>query len=183
MNGVGLVFLRTERLTLREFTPADERAVHSYAADPAVTRFVAWGPNTAGDTREFITNAIATSKTRPRTDFDLAVVHTDTQTLIGGAALRVTESEMREGEIGYVVHRDHWSRGYATEVAEALLQFAFSELGLQRVSATCDPENHASARVLEKVGMIMERRLTGHLLVRGSLRDSLLFGCSAERAT
>ena len=167
-----------ERLTLREFVDADTAAVHAYAADPTVTRFMAWGPNTAEDTRAFVGNAIATSQAHPRTNFDLAVVHTATKELIGGAALQLTDSDLLHGEIGYILHRDHWSQGYGTEVAKALLEFGFQDLGLQRVTATCDPDNIGSARVLEKSGLQYERRISGHLLVRGSWRDSLLFSCS-----
>lgn len=167
----------TERLTLREFLPADEPAVHSYAADPLATRFLIWGPNTADETRTFLSDAIAASLEQPRTSYDLAVVETATHTLIGGAALRLSGSELRNGEIGYVLHRDHWSKGYGTEVAKALLQFAFDDLGLRHISATCDPDNDASAKVLQKAGLRFERRIENHLLVRGAARDSLLFGC------
>lgn len=165
--------MRTEHLTLRELTPADEAAVHAYASDPEVTRFMIWGPNTTEDTRTFVTRAVATAQTQPRTNFDLAVVITETQTLIGGAALRLTDQHT--GEIGYVLHRDHWSKGYGTEVAKALLQFGFRDLGLERITATCDPDNDASARVLQKAGLQFERRVSDHLVVRGSFRDSLFF--------
>lgn len=176
------IHIRTERLTLREFAPADEPAVHAYASDPVVTRFMVWGPNTIDDTRSFIANAIATSKAQPRNNFDLAVICSETQALIGGAALQVLDNEPHNGEIGYILHRDHWSKGYGTEVAKALLQLAFANVGLHRVMATCDPENRASARVLQKAGMHVERRIAGHLLVRGSWRDSLVFGRSPDIA-
>lgn len=164
----------SSRLTLRELAMADEAAVHTYASDPEVTRFMVWGPNTAEETRTFVTRAVATAQTQPRTNFDLAVVVTETQTLIGGAALRLTDEHA--GEIGYVLHRDHWSKGYGTEVAKALLQFGFQDLGLHRIIATCDPDNAASVRVLQKAGLQFERRISDHLMVRGSHRDSLVFG-------
>ena len=175
------VHISTERLTLRELTPADAPSVHRYASDPAVTEFMVWGPNSAEDTRSFIAHAIATSQELPRTNFDLAVVHTATQALIGGAALRI--GDHRGGEIGYVLHRAHWTKGYGTEIAKALLQLAF-DLGLTRVAATCDPDNHASARVLQKAGLHFEKRIDDHLVVRGVRRDSLLFvGAPRSRDT
>lgn len=67
--------------------------------------------------------------------------------------------------MGYTLHRHHWGRGYATEVAGLLLRVGFEQLGLERVAATCDPQNIASARVREKAG----------LCYKGRLRDSLRY--------
>ncbi len=69
---------------------------------------------------------------------------------------------------------EYWGRGYATEVAQALVEFAQAS-GMHRVEATCHPDNAASVRVLAKAGLTLEGRLRDHLLVRGAWRDSLLF--------
>ncbi|MGY2032470.1 GNAT family N-acetyltransferase [Nocardia gipuzkoensis] len=95
--------------------------------------------------------------------------------LIGSAAIGVTSAQHRRGEFGFVFHRDFWSQGYATEVGMLLLRFGFDRLRLRRISATCHPDNHASARVLEKVGSTLEGRMRSHLFVRGVWRDSLLY--------
>ena len=59
----------------------------------------------------------------------------------------------RDIEIGYVLKRDSWGSGYATEACGRLLEFAFSETQLSVIVATADPENVASQRVLEKCGL------------------------------
>lgn len=75
-----------------------------------------------------------------------------------------------------IVSTDYfWSKGYATETAKALVEFGFKKLCLHRVFATCDPENTASARVLEKTGMKLEGHIREHKLVKGKWRDSLLY--------
>jgi [ribosomal protein S5]-alanine N-acetyltransferase len=56
-------------------------------------------------------------------------------------------------EIGYGVHRDYRSRGYATEATRALVEWALSQPAVDRVIAKCDPQNAPSVRVLEKIGM------------------------------
>jgi RimJ/RimL family protein N-acetyltransferase len=76
--------------------------------------------------------------------------------------------------MGWVLRRDAWGNGYATEAAEALLRFGVQSLGLHRVEATCAPANEASARVMARIGMRYEGRMRDHLLVRGAWRDSLL---------
>ena len=59
----------------------------------------------------------------------------------------------KEGEIWYLVEPESWGKGIATESVNHLLNFGFGELGLHRIWATCLPENPASARVMEKVGV------------------------------
>jgi pimeloyl-ACP methyl ester carboxylesterase/RimJ/RimL family protein N-acetyltransferase len=59
-------------------------------------------------------------------------------------------------ELGYVISRDYWGRGYATEAAKAVFDWAAAVEGVYRVWATCDVENTASVGVLEKIGMSRE---------------------------
>ncbi|WP_395312253.1 GNAT family protein [Mycobacterium sp. AMU20-3851] len=115
-----------------------------------------------------------------RKSFDLAVVDTGSQLLIGAASLSVTSLEHRRGEIGYVIHQDFWSQGYATEAARLLLGFGFSRLQLRRIAATCHPDNHASSKVLRKAGLLFEGRMRSHLFTKGAWRDSLLFAAISD---
>jgi RimJ/RimL family protein N-acetyltransferase len=177
--------LVTARLLLRDFAWSDQDAVHAFASDPQVTRFMEWGPNDVHDTRAFLTMAVAQPSQRERTEFEFAVVLTGvgandvgtdgTPPLIGSVSLRITNRLHQQGELGYVLAAPFWSHGYATEATKALLEFGFGSLGLHRISATCRPENHASARVLEKSGMSLEGRLRDHKFIRGQWRDSLLY--------
>ena len=77
--------------------------------------------------------------------------------------------------LGYVLARRSWGNGYATEAAAALLRYGFDELGLHTISATCDPENTASAAVLRRIGMRQVGYLHRQVYVRGEWRDRLLF--------
>lgn len=169
-----------DRLVLREFVVTDENAVHSYASDPVATQFMEWGPNSIDATRTFLREAMGQAGTPTRRGFDLAVVDIQSQTLIGAAALSVTNTDHRRGEIGYVLHPDFWSKGLATETARLLLRFGFEQLQLRRISATCHPDNHASARVLQKAGLVFEGRMRRHLFVRGTWQDSLLYAAISE---
>ncbi|MBJ7338189.1 GNAT family N-acetyltransferase [Mycolicibacterium sp.] len=164
-----------DRLMLREFVAADLAAVHSYAADPIVTRFTAWGPNSIAESQAFIAHVTASSSAPDRREFALAAVLLASGTLIGSGEIRVTDVSHRRGEIGYVLNRSQRSRGYATDIARLLVDFGFEHLMLRRIAATCDPDNGASARVLEKAGLRFEGRMRSHLTVRGTRRDSLLY--------
>jgi RimJ/RimL family protein N-acetyltransferase len=82
------------------------------------------------------------------------------------------------GDLGYVIDRDHWGQGYATEAAASLLRFGKECLKLREITATCRPENTASARVLEKIGMVHVGTRTADKLIRGQWRDSLVFSAA-----
>ncbi|NJC82695.1 GNAT family N-acetyltransferase [Planosporangium mesophilum] len=167
--------LVTSRLLLREFSESDLDAVHAYAADPEVTRFMDWGPNSPEDTAAFLAEVRQDRQAAPRSAYTLAVVVHATGDLVGAIHLEETSRAHRRGEMGYVLAQPHWRRGYATEAAAAILRFGFDEVGLRKITATCDPDNVASARVLEKIGMQYEGHLRQHLLIRGQWRDRLAF--------
>ena len=168
------VDLMTARLRLRDFELEDYQAVHAFATDLAVVRYVDWGANTPEETRAFLREARASADVSPRRRYALAVVQSDPERLIGSIELRMVSCEHRRGEIGYVLAREAWGLGYATEATRRLLAFAFDELGLHKVSATCDPENRASMAVLTKNGMHQEGTLRDHVYARGQWRDRLL---------
>lgn len=162
-------------LILREFVTSDWRAVHEYASNPDVVQYLDWGPNEEHESRTFVQRAIGYERDRPRRDFELAVILKESDRLVGACGLHVSEPEHRQGWIGYCLHPDVWSRGYATEAARALVTIGFRELRLHRVFATCDPRNVASARVLEKIGMRREAHLREHKWMKNRWRDSLVY--------
>lgn len=173
--------LTTSRLLLREYTAGDFDAVHSFAADPRTLVFVEWGPNSEQDTRDFLDFATMTARATPRTGFTLAI------TLAGGPVIGSIGLTLRKdkgstgkvAEVGYTLHPDHWGNGYATEATLAMTAFGFGPLGLDRITATCRPENVASAGVLRKVGMEQVGHLKNDRLIRGRWMDSLVFAVDA----
>jgi ribosomal-protein-alanine N-acetyltransferase len=84
----------------------------------------------------------------------------DTHRVIGHCGLLDKEVEGHaEIELVYVLAADSWGRGYATEIAIALRDYAFRELGLRRLISLIEPENIASMRVAEKAGMAFEKEI------------------------
>jgi RimJ/RimL family protein N-acetyltransferase len=169
------VRLETERLVLRELSLDDLPAIQLFAADPEVVKYHIWGPNTEDDTRAFLSPAIAAQKESPRLAYEFAIIDKATDTLIGGCGIRSKNPESRIGDLGYTLQRDFWGKGLATETARRLVSFGFDDLNLHRIWATCDPENIASARVLEKVGFKKEGHMREDTFCKGKWRDSLLF--------
>jgi len=168
--------LETERLILREFQEGDWQAMHEYASDPEVVRYMQWMPKTEEETREYVRRAIANQQEELRRNYQFVLILKAEKRLIGQCSI-INVSSPEDGEAGmvYVLKRDFWNRGYMTEAVERVIHFGFSELGLHRIYATLAPENVSSARVLEKAGMRREGHLREHKWVKGEWRDSLLY--------
>jgi ribosomal-protein-alanine N-acetyltransferase len=85
--------------------------------------------------------------------------------------------------LGYSVGARYCGRGYATELAGAVVRYAFRELGLHRVQASYQPENIASERVLRKLGFVVEGYARDYLFLNGAWRDAVLTSLVNPRAT
>ena len=170
----------TPRLYLREFHPTDEDDVHAYASDPDVVRLMIWGPNTPELTRAFLARTLAEQKEWPRNSVGLAIELKEERRVIGSIGLRIKDEPNRTADIGYVLARRYWGRGYMSEAARAILDAAFRRAGLHRVWATCDTRNGASYRVMEKIGMRREAHFLQNALEKNEWRDSYLYAILAE---
>ena len=168
-----MVTLSTDRLVLREFTRGDFDAVHHYASDPEVVKYMAWGPNTRAETRRFLERNIQAQVVKPRTSYELAIEFNGE--LIGGCGLTIHSLSDKRAEIGYCIRRENWGKGIATEVAGGLIRYGFSELKMHRIEAKCDPDNIASYIVMEKNGMQREGVLRQDKNIRGEWRDSYIY--------
>jgi len=148
--------LATPRLTLRRFTVSDGPAVHRYMGDPVVTLWLPMGRLDAAGVQAF---ADKNAGRRPKA---IAVVENASGDLVGHMDFHPWLGPGTR-EIGWAIGRPHQGQGYATEAARALVVHAFETLRCHRVVATCQPENLASWRVMEKLGMRREAHFRQHL--------------------
>jgi len=150
------VFLETDRLLLRRFTPADEDNLVELDSDPEVMRFLTGGKPTPRDVvRHDLLPWILRNYERYDGRFGLwAAVAKPGGRFLGWFELRPREDGgADEVELGYRLRRDAWGRGYGTEGARALVDRAFATLGVRRVFAETMAVNTASRRVMEKAGL------------------------------
>lgn len=167
--------IRTERLLLRRPRPADARAIfEEYASDPQVTRYLSWEPHASvEETATFLEGRIVRWQTGA--SFAWVLTRAEEDRPIGMIELR---PQGHRAEIGYVLGRRYWNRGYMTEAVRAVVEWALRQPHVYRVWAVCDVENLASARVLEKAGMQREgilRRWSVHPNVSPEPRDCLCY--------
>lgn len=151
----------------------DWKPVHAYASDADSLQFVEWGPNSEEATKGFITRMMIFQKRSPREVYELAIVHKENGSVIGGCGLQVKEH--LQASLGYCLNRRFWGNGFATEAAYALCEFGFNELRLHRIFATCRPENPASWRVMEKIGLTREGLLREHMYWKEKWQSSSVY--------
>jgi RimJ/RimL family protein N-acetyltransferase len=147
------VEIETARLILRRPQMADAASIFErYASDPEVTRFLGWPRHqSVGDTEAFLRFSDQEWDRWPAGPY-LVISRADGQ-LLGGSGLGFQEPH--EAVTGYVLARDAWGRGYATEALAAVVDIA-GTIGVTRLSALCHPEHRPSQRVLEKCGFVRE---------------------------
>ena len=106
----------------------------------------------------------------------VAVERASDGAFLGWCGLSKWNPDYRSASLGYCLDDAAWGHGYATEGARALLQWGFDTLDLNRVQAEADTRNVASARVLEKLGFVLEGTLREDCVVNGDVSDSWVFG-------
>ncbi|SCA63586.1 hypothetical protein SCG7086_AW_00230 [Chlamydiales bacterium SCGC AG-110-P3] len=101
--------------------------------------------------------------------------------IIGSITLdRGTGCKSCKAELGYVVAKKYWSRGYGTAAVKEALRTGFKELDVERIEALVDPDNIASQKILEKCGFVREGCLASYILHKGMLRDRIIFGITRD---
>jgi [ribosomal protein S5]-alanine N-acetyltransferase len=162
--------LVTDRLVLRKMTPNDAEAVFAYASDPEVTRYVIWETHRSiEDSRAFLD--LVTSKYESGGEPEWGIVYKGDHRLVGTCGIVSWEPYHVRAELGYALSRAYWGRGLVVEAVGAMISFGFKEMNLNRIEARCIAENTASARVMEKAGMLYEGTLRRRELIKGEHRD------------
>lgn len=153
-NGVEL---DTARLRLRLYRETDLDVFADMHGDAITMQYIGEGKTlTRAETWRFIAAGLGHWALRGYGMF--AVTHRETGQVLGRCGFYQPEG-WPGFEIGWLFHRDHWGRGYATEAAEGALEFAFNDLGQPHVISLIRRDNLASVRVAEKIGERYEREI------------------------
>jgi RimJ/RimL family protein N-acetyltransferase len=163
---------------LRDFLPSDADAAMQVVGDDAVTHWLSFDSRDRVGTQAMIDGAIERAQERPRTEFYLAVVLPSADQLVGFA--RLAYAGVKAGKLGYAIRADQWGHGHATDAARTLIDFGFGQLRLHRISAAIGPDNTASIKLVERLGMSPEGRIRDHVFTNGAWRDSLLYAVLAH---
>lgn len=147
------MIFESARLLARRFGPRDLAEFVAMRADPAVARFQGWENYGEADGRRFLAELAQMEPGQPGW-FQFALEEKTTGAFVGDCGLNVNADNPALARIGYTVARRFWNQGFATEAVAALSAYAFASFPIERITASVDPRNGASCRVLEKAGYV-----------------------------
>jgi ribosomal-protein-alanine N-acetyltransferase len=169
------ITLATERLRLRPLVAADAAALFAIFSDTEVMRYWSSLPWTDMEqASQYI--AAAEEGLANGTTLRLGIEVAATGQLVGQAALYAFHETNRRCDVGYVLGRDHWGRGYLGEAMAALLGHGFGALDLNRVEADIDPRNVASAKALGRLGFRREGLMRERWIIGDEISDTEFYG-------
>ena len=166
--------IETSRLTLRPFVDDDFEAFHAMHSDEEVARYLFGERRSPAESRDLLARKIASSSWANEGDWlGAAVVERESGITVGDLSLQWVSERDRTAEIGFIFDPRHQGKGFATEAARGLLDWAFGTAGLHRVIARTEARNSASSRVLEKLGLRLEAHLVENEWVKGEWQSEL----------
>ena len=144
------MILETERLYLRHFVMSDARRLAEYRSKPEVMEYQSWDHYTLQDAQDRILYLIQRQEFhKPKTDYHLAIILKETQTLIGDLFVEIVNR--RIFVLGYTFDSDYWSHGYATEMVSAFIQYMKETFGFKKVICYAYIDNVRSIRLLQRL--------------------------------
>lgn len=150
--------LETERLRLRKLTMRDAQDIYDYGRDPLVAKYVLWEAyRNVGEARAYLRYMLR--KYRNTEPASWGIELKSSGKIIGTIGYMWIQSDNAAAEVGYSLARAHWGQGIMTEALQAVIDYAFTSLRLNRVEAIHEPENPASGAVMRKCGMTEEGTL------------------------
>lgn len=167
----------TSRLIIREYQPSDLHSIHQYASQPVVVQYQNWGLNSLDDTQEFLRQAMQNRLLIPRLCYEFCLEIKESRQQIGGCELTIDPEDKSKATIGYIINPLFWNQGYATEISRWLIRFGLTQLNVRSIQATCDRQNVASIRVLEKTGFQLATTLVDDFMQKGKMRTTLVYTC------
>lgn len=167
--------LKTHRLLLRKLEKTDANEMFFLRSNENVLRYLGKEPaKTIAEAEEFI------SKINKAIDENESILWgitflNDPSTIIGTICLWNFKKEHYRGEIGYILHPDHWRKGIMKEAINSVVDYGFSVLGLHSIEALLSAKNIASSSVLESTGFIKEAHLKESFYFNGRFEDTAIY--------
>ncbi|SFK83194.1 ribosomal-protein-alanine N-acetyltransferase [Paenibacillus sp. 1_12] len=155
--------LETERLVIRPYIESDLMESFELMQNPELFRYMDLSVLPL-EAYKGLFNWLMNSYNTPfdkSFKYSFAIRSKGTGAFIGWCGVGVLDFSAPDKELYYLIGRDYWGNGYATEAANAMSAYAFDIIGLDRLYAKADIRNAASLRIFEKLGFVFDRVLSG----------------------
>ena len=171
--------LSTGRLILEDFTAGDLPHIKRIARDRELMQYVLIWLDDDRQVETFLQHAIDEAERTDRMDYVLAARTATTREFAGLTFVEIDRELKSTAEIGIVLLPEYCNGGYGTEILRAFLAFGFGPLGMHRVYGKCDELNTASARLMERCGLVYEGTIREHVWLRDHWRSTRYYGMLA----
>lgn len=156
MIHLGTKELQTARLVLRPFTMQDTQAMfRNWASDDEVTRHLTWPTHRDETVTKIVLAGWVEGYAQPNF-YQWAIVLKELDEPIGGISVVKSDDTVGMAHVGYCLGRAWWHQGIMTEALQAVIDFLFDEVGMQRIESMHDVRNPHSGAVMRKCGMKFE---------------------------
>lgn len=166
--------LETERLLLRRVDNADLQAVIALRSNPETMKYIP-RPLVKTDQEGLDHIAMINDKIEANEGINWAITIKDNPQLIGIIGHYRIIPEHQRSEIGYMILPEFNGKGIVTEAVKVVVKYGFEKMKLHSIEAVIDPDNIASAKVLEKNGFIKEAHLRENVFFEGQFLDSVIY--------
>ena len=165
--------IATPRTILKNLLLEDTSALFAYRSLQIVWEYQGWYPQTLEDAEAFIRKHSIETKGKVGEWVQLGIYDRENGSLLGDCGYHVMSDT--EAEIGYTLAPESQGTGYATEIVTALLDYLYTQAHFTNITASVDPDNAPSIRVLEKTGFHKDRLSRQSIEIRGEWKDDLIF--------
>ncbi|KOS60421.1 GNAT family N-acetyltransferase [Lysinibacillus agricola] len=151
--------IETERLVIRPYALTDLDELYAVVSEPNFYQFIPEDVPSRDDVQRVIEWSIRCNQKNTPTQIyklNLAILDKESQTLIGYCGLGPDDVKETEIEVYYGISEAYRGQGITSEATKALMNYAFYEIGLPKIIAVVHPENVASLRIVDKLGMNYE---------------------------
>lgn len=167
--------LETERLLLRPIQPPDAGAVFRYRCNKQVNRYQSFIPESVDEVDYFIAHKVSHEINVPGTWMQWVVIKKVDSELIGDIGVHSHSHDPLQAEIGCTFNGLYHGQGYATEALKKITNFLFDDLGKACITASVDPRNLPSVRLMERLGFRQQAHLKESYYIHGVWEDELIF--------
>lgn len=170
-----MISIATSRLVLRPLESADAQQLLPYFSDPECCKYIPWEPRDLSGVNLFLDKWAALKV--PRADGESLILGIELPGIgiIGQLNFTLKSTVHQQAEFGYILNRDFWGQGYASEAVKGFTDWIFDSLPVHRLSAYVDSRNASSIKLLEKLDFSLEGSFVENEFFKGEWVTMLTF--------
>jgi len=169
--------IETKQLTLRRLEMNDKHALFAYRSLKEVALYQSWHPETLEEAEHFIHRNLEADPSKEDSWVQMAVCLKN-GTMIGDIGIHFVDEY--QAELGYTLAPFYQHRGYATEAVSAVINLLFTQYHKHRITASADPDNMSSIKLLERLGFRKEAHFKKSFYLNGQWFDDVLYAILDE---